>query len=64
MIVDILGAIFPPELGKVDIDSILRLKALQEGTLETYRANDPEYAGVVAVFEWPEGRNYKPKRIR
>ena len=64
MIAALLSALFPPRLGKVeDVGAVLLAHALRTGTLHTVEA-DPWEAGIVGLYEYPEGRDYQPRRLR
>lgn len=59
-----LYKLFGPKLGRIeDFDSVLRAHALRAGTLKT-EVPEPEESGIGRVWEWPEGRHRKPRRVR
>ena len=62
MIDFILGLLFPPKLGKIkDINSVMLAHAIREGKIDGYEGEDSRPG---RVFEWPDGRHRKPRRIR
>jgi hypothetical protein len=69
MIDYLLSLLFPPrpeKLGRiVGVDTVVLLHAIQQGQVTVYEtAMEDEAEGVGAVWEWPYGREYPPRRVR
>jgi len=66
MLAYILSKTFPPradKLGKIhDVDAVLRLYAIRAGTLKVEEP-EPADTGVGRLFEWPDGRHRKGRRV-
>jgi hypothetical protein len=66
MIRILIELIFPPKLGKIlyaDLDYILIRHSLESGKIKPIDPG-PEESAILGVFEWPNGRWGKPRRIR
>lgn len=60
----LLGFLFPPKRGKIHgFESVMLLHAVRQGLVKVYEA-EPRESGVGRVWEWPEGRHRKPRRLR
>lgn len=63
MISFVLSKLFPPQLGKIDVDSLMLLQKIRDGQIAVVKSE--EFDGVVRVFEYVEGSTaYEPRRVR
>lgn len=63
MIGFVLSKLFPPRLGKIDVDSLMLLQKIREGQIDV--VEEDRVSGVGRVFEYVEGSTaYEPRRVR